>query len=63
MKKEYLLPTKVDQMLNDNKANVTVLKTDSQWFGVTYQEDREAVVKEIQKLIDQGVYHANLYEK
>lgn len=63
LKKEYLLPTKVDQMLKDNKANVTVLKTDSQWFGVTYQEDREAVVKEIQKLIDQGVYHANLYEK
>ena len=63
LKKEYLLPTKVDQMLKDNKANVTVLKTDSQWFGVTYQEDREAVVKEIQKLIDQGVYHTNLYEK
>ena len=63
LKKEYLLPTKVDQMLKDNKVNVTVLKTDSHWFGVTYQEDREAVVKEIQKLIDQGVYHANLYEK
>ena len=63
LKKEYLLPTKVDQMLKDNKANVTVLKTDSQWFGVTDQEDREAVVKEIQKLIDQGVYHTNLYEK
>lgn len=63
LKKEYLLPSKVDQMLKADKAEVTVLKTHSHWFGVTYQEDRESVVKEIQKLIDQGVYGNRLFEK
>lgn len=63
LKKEYLLPSKVDQMLKTDKAEVTVLKTHSHWFGVTYQEDRESVVKEIQKLIDQGVYGNRLFEK
>ena len=63
LKIEYLLPSKVDQMLKADKAEVTVLKTHSHWFGVTYQEDRESVVKEIQKLIDQGVYGNRLFEK
>lgn len=60
LKKEYLLPTKVDQLLKEGKATVTVLPTDSQWFGVTYQEDRAAVVEEIRKLVEQGVYKADL---
>ena len=63
LKKEYLLPSKVDQMLKADKAEVTVLKTHSHWFGVTYQEDRESVVQEIQKLIEQGVYGNRLFEK
>lgn len=62
LKQEYLLPIKVDQLLQDGKAKVSVLRTESQWFGVTYQEDREAVVKEIQKLVEQGVYSSNLAE-
>jgi len=60
LKKEYLLPTKVDQLLKAGKASVTVLPTDSQWFGVTYQEDRAAVVEEIRKLVEQGLYSADL---
>lgn len=57
MKKEYLLPIKVDQLLKEKKAEVTVLPTSSHWFGVTYQEDREIVENEIRKLIEQGIYH------
>lgn len=60
LKKEYLLPTKVDQLLKAGKASVTVLSTDSQWFGVTYQEDRAIVVEEIRKLVEQGLYSADL---
>lgn len=63
LKKEYLLPSKVDQLLHEKMAQVAVLKTNSQWFGVTYQEDREAVVKAIQNLIDQGVYGSSLSGK
>ncbi len=61
LKKEYLLPTKVGELLQEGKAKVKVLRTDSQWFGVTYQEDRESVVKSIQALVDAGVYKKNLF--
>ncbi|MBS6194719.1 MAG: nucleotidyltransferase [Clostridiales bacterium] len=62
LKKEYLLPMKVDELIQSGKASVSVLPTDSRWFGVTYQEDREAVEKAIRELIEQGVYSSNLAE-
>ena len=61
LKKEYLLPIKVDELIRQGKASVTVLRTDSQWFGVTYQEDRAAVVESIGRLVDEGVYTNPLY--
>ncbi|MFQ6805462.1 MAG: NDP-sugar synthase [Lachnospiraceae bacterium] len=61
LKKEYLLPIKVDELIRQGKASVTVLRTDSQWFGVTYQEDRAAVVESIGRLVDEGVYSNPLY--
>ena len=53
---EYLLPTIIGDLLAENKAEVTVLHSADKWFGVTYKEDKELVVKEIQKLLDQGMY-------
>ncbi len=61
LKREYLLPTVVGEMVKSGKAEVTVLKTSDRWFGVTYKEDKDAVVKSIRALIGQGVYPANLY--
>ena len=61
MKKEYLLPKIIDKLLSENKASVKVLKTSDKWFGVTYQEDKEAVVKAIRGLIEQGVYRDKLF--
>ena len=43
LKKEYLLPNIVDKLLKEGRANVKVLETQDRWFGVTYQEDKEAV--------------------
>lgn len=45
LKKEYLLPNIVDKLLKEGRANVKVLETQDRWFGVTYQEDKEAVQK------------------
>lgn len=60
---EYLLPIYIDELLKKRKAQVKVLKTDATWFGVTYQEDKEAVVKAFQQLIAAGVYSAKLYKE
>ena len=39
-----------------------VLDTQDKWFGVTYQEDKEAVVEAIRKLIADGVYKEKLFD-
>jgi len=61
LKKEYLLPTIVGNMVKSNEAEVTVLNTADKWFGVTYKEDKDAVVKSIRSLIDKGVYPVKLF--
>ena len=38
-----------------------VLETKDKWFGVTYKEDKEAVVQSFKKLIEDGVYREELY--
>ena len=54
-KDEYLLPIIADQMLKEG-YKYSVLPTDDQWFGVTYKEDKPAVVESFKKLIEDGVY-------
>lgn len=62
IKAEYLLPTIIDKLVMEGKAKVQVLETRDKWFGVTYKEDKEAVVAAIRGLIAKGVYKENLYE-
>jgi bifunctional N-acetylglucosamine-1-phosphate-uridyltransferase/glucosamine-1-phosphate-acetyltransferase GlmU-like protein len=63
LKKEYLLPTVVGEMVKSHEVEVSVLKTSDRWFGVTYKEDKEAVVKSFKALIDKGDYPSRLYSK
>lgn len=58
---EYLLPIYIDQLIKEGKARVKVLPTNATWFGVTYQEDKPAVIEAFAKLIKDGVYKDNLY--
>ena len=60
-KAEYLLPTIVGGLLRTGKADVTVLKSNDQWFGVTYKEDKPYVVDSIRELVDRGIYPEKLY--
>lgn len=60
-KAEYLLPTIVGGLLRTGKADVTVLRSGDQWFGVTYKEDKPYVVDSIRKLVDTGIYPEKLY--
>lgn len=56
LKGEYLLPTIIGDLLKEGKVDVKVLKSHDKWFGVTYKEDKEAVVNAVKDLIDKGVY-------
>lgn len=61
LKSEFFLPTVVQHMIEKQKVQVKVLHSDDKWFGVTYREDKEIVLKEIVKLKEQGVYPTNLW--
>ena len=61
LKAEYLLPIHIGSLLREKKIQVSVLETRDKWFGVTYKEDKDLVVKSFRKLIEDGVYPENLY--
>lgn len=56
MKGEYLLPKTVDELIKEDKATVEILKSNDRWYGVTYKEDKEGVVKALQAMKDKGLY-------
>lgn len=61
LKAEYLLPTIIGGMLRNGECTVRVIETQDKWFGVTYKEDKAAVVESFKKLIEDGVYGEELY--
>ena len=61
MKGEYLLPTKLDELLKNGKASIKVLPTDDRWFGITYKEDKEQVMASVKAMKDRGLYPETLW--
>ena len=62
LKAEYLLPIYIDELLQADRVSVKVLDTNDKWFGVTYKEDKDYVVKSFAKLIENGVYQRDLFK-
>ena len=53
---EYYLPNFVDTLIREEFVSCSVIETESEWFGVTYPEDKATVVGGISKLIKSGLY-------
>ncbi len=63
MKFESLLPNSVQNVLAaDKTASVKLLSTPDRWIGVTYKEDKPAVMAALQALKDKVVYKQSLWE-
>ena len=60
-KKEFYIPYAVDVIVKGGEGSCEVLSTPSHWFGVTYKEDRPAVVAKFAQLVADGVYPSPLY--
>ncbi len=58
---EFYLPTFVSGLIAQHRATVQVLPTTAQWFGVTYQQDRQGLVDAIDAMTAQGEYPPNLF--
>lgn len=59
-KAEYYIPAVINTLMVEKKVAVTLLKTQSAWFGITNPKDKQAVVVKIRELIDGGVYPDDL---
>ena len=61
VKAEYLLPVIVDRLLQEGRMTVDVLPSKDQWFGLTYEADREAVTQRLNDLVQKGFYPTPLF--
>ena len=60
LKSEFLIPTVINNLVQDNQEEVYVLRSNASWFGVTYKEDKPFVINKIQMLINSGIYSSPL---
>ena len=60
-KKEYLLPTIVNQLLHSGKAQLKVLSSADRWYGVTYAADKPMVVAALKEKTEAGLYPDGLW--
>ncbi|MCD8305864.1 MAG: nucleotidyltransferase [Prevotella sp.] len=60
-KAEFFIPLMVDDLIKRGVATCEVLDTTSKWFGVTYPEDRPAVVEKLKALHDGGQYPEKMF--
>ena len=61
LKGEYFLPSVVDQLIREDKAQVRVLPSEDKWYGVTYREDKPTVTAAIAAMTEAGLYPDQLW--
>ena len=59
-KKEFLIPDVVNDLIDQK---VYINKTNEEWFGVTYPEDKKFVKNKIKKLIESGKYSTPIWNQ
>lgn len=60
-KAEFFIPLMVNRLISASTARMRVLSTASQWFGVTYKEDKPQLMAKIEALIEAGEYPRKLW--
>jgi len=58
---EYQLPTVIGEGIRDGRLRVRVVRTEEEWFGLTYPEDLPRARMTIERLIDRGLYPTPLF--
>ena len=61
MKGEFYLPAAIDRLIGEGKTRVKVLKSEDQWYGVTYREDKASVMKAVAEMTESGLYPEDLW--
>ena len=61
LKAEFYIPTMVNKLIGEGVSELRVLRSTAQWHGVTYKEDKPALMASIERMIEQGKYPRNLW--
>lgn len=61
LKSEFYIPTLLDVLIKEEKIKLKVLESESDWFGVTYQNDKPFVIEKLNALIESGAYPKHLW--
>lgn len=61
LKKEYLIPIRVGDLLHKDQVEVEVRETNDKWIGITYREDIVIAQEGFRQMIADGVYPAKLW--
>ena len=61
LKSEFYIPRMVNKLISEGTATMRVLKTTSDWFGVTYKEDKPLLMAKLEELIERGLYPRTLW--
>ena len=59
---EFLIPEVVYQNIIKNNMTVKVLNTTSKWYGITYKEDKDIVLKAMKEMIVNKEYPEKLWK-
>lgn len=56
---EFYMPGVVAELLAEGKVDVKIIEGSDKWYGVTYKEDKEEVVRAFKEFQTQGIYPEN----
>jgi len=59
---EFYIPAAMNELIRTGAAQLTVLRSEAEWFGMTYREDIEGVVSRIRELRGNGRYPEQLWK-
>lgn len=59
---EFYIPKVVNTLIKSGKVGVKVLNSDSQWYGVTYTDDKNTVQEALRQMVAAGKYPDGLWK-
>lgn len=59
---EFFIPMIIDELIKSGKIELQVMTSKDQWYGVTYKEDKETVMKVFKKFSENGNYKFQVWQ-
>ncbi|MDD3924063.1 MAG: sugar phosphate nucleotidyltransferase [Erysipelotrichaceae bacterium] len=63
LKCEHVIPTAIDELIHHHNVKVKMLRSNDTWYGITYKEDKENIMRSLARLKAEGKYPPSLWQK